>query len=144
MDEARYKELSEKAEAATREAEAARRTLAASCLTGAEVGSKVEADALSRVPTVTVTCVNAPYAGVQARIESYEAMTDFFKARDVLKRAFPDAQIEEKLLERIEGEVVKAVLRDLELRLKKSVHRPWLEDMKRTVNAAVVRTVQEA
>jgi hypothetical protein len=116
--------------------------LAKDCLEGASVDSRVEANADTRTPMVTVTCFREPYKGRSVRFNAYRAFEDQSILVQDLCKAMPGVRIIPKeLKDRVEEECVKVVMRDISLRVsKKDV--PWLDVARDALDRAIARSVQ--
>jgi hypothetical protein len=116
--------------------------LARDCLEGASVESRVEANADTRTPMVTVTCLKAPYRSHQVRFNAYRAFEDRSVLTQEVYKAMPGVRnIPDELRDRVEEECVKVVMRDISLRIsKKDV--PWLDVARDALDRAIARSVQ--
>lgn len=122
---------------------------------GAEFKVGVQANSDMRKPWVRIVLVKAPFAGRSVEIKAYDFLEDRYNtARDAFdamnrelhnvgalshRSPWPPGSV----IDEIERHAVMAVMRDLELRIRKMPDRTWLLDLKRTIDAAIVKDVQE-
>lgn len=142
--EANLKNLKSDINALTATAKLLTAELARSCLEGASVDSRVEANADVRVPMVTVTCLREPYPGHQVRFSAYKAFEDRSVLTQELHKMMPgmNFRVPDELRARVEEECVKVVMRDISLRVsKKDV--PWLDVAREELNRAIAKAVQD-
>ena len=116
--------------------------LARDCLVGASVDSRVEANADTRTPMVTVTCFKEPYKGRSVRFNAYRVFEDRSILTQDLHKAMPGIRvIPNELRNRVEEECVKVVMRDISLRVSKR-DVPWLDAAREELDRAIAKSVQ--
>ena len=123
--------------------------LARDCLEGASVVGvclhpRLNDGTLSdtRTPMVTVTCFREPYKGRSVRFNAYRAFEDRSILTQDLCKAMPGVRvIPNELMNRVEEEGVKVVMRDISLRVSKR-DVPWLDVAREELDRAIAKSVQ--
>ena len=141
--EAQLNTVREEVRKLTATADALMRLLAKDCLEGASVDSRVEANADMRTPMVTVTCLREPYLGRQVRFNAYKVFEDRSLLSKDIHKVMPELSfhVPDELRNRVEEECVKAVMRDISLRVSKR-DVPWLDAAREELDRAIARSVQ--
>lgn len=137
---------------------------------GAEFKIGVQANSDTRKPWVRITIRRPPFSGRTVEIDAcgflkdrfavvndaFDSMRSELRSVNVLESDFcfkmfsPQGQFiarspwpPKSVVDEIERHAVMAVMRDLELRIRKMPDRTWLLDLKRAIDAAIVKDVQE-
>lgn len=132
------------------------RTLVPSIFDGAVFKATIQANSEMRIPRVSVTIVQEPFAGTEVVLDAFDLLRQknetiasaFRGQRDDLNLIGAigwDTQYPpQHVVDEIERMAMVAVFRDVELRLKKMPSVKWLDDVKKVIDKAIVEGVQKA